>query len=142
MTHGWTADEEGSGDSHHVRITTTLSIRKPTFTPRRQRQRTDWTKFAQTMGTIHPAANNYKILERTQATAEAINAHLQQAINTAIPWSKPNQKSKSWWSPEITHLKNAMATANKHVYQTLDNEGYKAESKNISAKWGTAIRIA
>lgn len=139
LTQGWAPDEGEGGDSDHVLITTTLDIKKPTFTPRRQHHRTDWASFMRAMSEFHTLVKDYETPELTLATADRIDNQIQEAINIAIPWSKPNKKSKSWWSPEISTLKNLLATAKKQACQNLDDEAYKNEAypnqpKKISAK--------
>ncbi|KAL0630719.1 hypothetical protein Q9L58_010433 [Maublancomyces gigas] len=125
MTQGWATDEGEGGESDHVLITTTVNIAKTTFTPRRQHHRTKWDVFNAHMARIHPSPEDYSTPERTLATAEKIN-----------------QQFQSWWTPEITALKNSLAEAKKKARKNLCNEEYKREQRTAAARWRRAIRRA
>lgn len=63
-------------------------------------------------------------------------------MDIAIPWSKPNQKSKAWWNQDISSLKSELAMATRIACRELRNQVYKAQQKEASRGWRRAIRHA
>ncbi|KAL0630710.1 hypothetical protein Q9L58_010443 [Maublancomyces gigas] len=141
LTQEWSCSEGEEGDSDHALITTTLNIKPTTFTARRQYHKAMWGVFELHIGKLAPKED---CATPADAIAEAtlLDRQIQEGVDIAIIWSKPNHKSKSWWTPDLMILKIQLAEAKQVARSELDNPQFKAQQKIASRKWRRAIRRA
>lgn len=78
----------------------------------------------------------------TLHSAKALDDGLQEAIEKAVPWSKPSSRSNRWWTLEITQLKAKLANTKKLDRSNLAVPGSHMIVKKTYNKWREAIREA
>lgn len=106
------------------------------FKPGRQFHRINWGIFSQAFAKNPLPTINTP--EEAMVAATELSSCFEQAIETAVPWSRPNQKSKIWWTPEISNLKAILNAAKQQAQQDLTRE----EAKEHQREWGRQWRKA
>lgn len=101
----WSSDESGGGVSDVTMLTTLMNLKPPTFWPKCQDDRTNWEVFHIHIKKLTQSTLNFSSAASILEAAEKIDQRIHEAMETAIPWSKPHQKSKVWWNQDISSLK-------------------------------------
>lgn len=87
-------------------------------------------------------AGSWNTSEGTLAMAEKLNAQIQEAINQAVPWSRPCFRSKRWWTKDISILKSQMAADKRDAIKHASNPEARTRYKQAANQWRKAIREA
>lgn len=135
----WSANYGASGDSNHALITTSLHISSLAFKSCSQFHRIHWSIVGQYFVKTPPLISTP---DEAIVAAAKLSRNFEAAIAAVTPWSRPNQKSKIWWTPEISALKSSLNAAKKRVQQDLTNEAAEEHQKECGRRWRSAIRKA
>lgn len=119
-----------------------LYIALPTFTSKRLHHTTDWSRFGKIMADSKLPKTAWDTKDTRLLVASTIIGQFQQAINAAIPWSKPGPKTKPRWTPEITSLKKKLAVGKRWRRKNGTYEETKKAAKEATRRWKRAIRDA
>ena len=122
----WKVHESGSSSDHRI-IETRLDLnnggtRRPFQKPRYNTRNAKWDKFQRVLMQEKHSLSEAQILcaEDVESVAEHFERVLTSACDAAIPLRKWHNRSKPWWTGELTELKRASHRARRKFQMTRD----------------------
>lgn len=91
-------------ESDHLPIATEISMRTRSIPPARRRlwKETDLILLRATISRLLPNDISLNTIEEIETYAENIQKAIQKAINMAVPWARPSNIAKDFWTTQCT----------------------------------------
>lgn len=137
----WQSDQGSGGTADHPLTTTILNVGVIQYITRRVHQKTNWAAFGKHIKSLRLSDETWETRESTLQVAIDLGRKLQEAIDIAVPLSKPFTDSKRWWAPELIILKQKLGSLKHSIRTKTTPPEAKMELKNLKQAWTRKIQM-